>query len=412
MTRTAALQDRWAASLLDTYGTPPVALASGRGCTVVDVDGREYLDLVAGIAVSALGHAHPAVVDAVSRQVATLGHTSNLAVHEPGVVLAERLLGLAGLGEGARVFFCSSGAEAVEGALKVTRAHGRRLDPDGGRLGVVAADGSFHGRTLGALSITGNPAKRDPFLPLPGPVTFVPWGDVAALREAVAAPSTAALVLEPTRGEGGVVPAPPGWLAAARAACDDAGALLVLDEVQSGIGRTGAWFAFQDAGVEPDVVTLAKGLGGGLPIGAVLVGPRAAGLLGPGSHGTTFGGNPVCCAAALAVLDTLESSDLRGHVRRLGEHLEARLDALVDEVPHLVGHRGSGLWRGLVCDAPVAARVEAAARDAGVLVNAVQPDVVRLCPPLVVTAAELDRGVAVLRDAFAGLPGGVDTVAP
>ncbi len=395
MTAAAALAARWDAVMMPNYGTPPVALARGEGCRVWDLDGREYLDLIAGIAVSALGHAHPALVGAVSRQVATLAHTSNLAQHEPGVRLAERLVALLG-GDG-RVFFGNDGAEAIEAAFKLARRHGRALDPAGGRLELVAAEGGFHGRTLGALALTGTPAKREPFAPLPGPVTFVPFGDAAALDAAVGE-RTAAVFLEPALGEGGVVPAPPGYLRAARAACDRAGALLVVDEVQSGIGRTGAWFAHQAEGIRPDVVTLAKGLGGGLPIGAC-VGLGAAGrLFAKGDHGSTFGGNPVSCAAALAVLDTIEREGLLASVREVGARLATGLAAIDSALVR--GVRGAGLWLALVLTRPVAAEVEAAARRAGFLVNAVQPDAVRLAPPLVLSAEQADLAVAGLRAAL------------
>jgi acetylornithine aminotransferase len=391
---TRELAARWDTVMMPTYGTPPVALARGRGCRVWDVDGREYLDLIAGIAVSALGHAHPALVEAVCRQVGTLAHSSNLAMHEPGIRLAERLVGLLG-GDG-RVFFGNDGAEANEAAFKLVRRHGRALDPSGGRLEVVAAEGGFHGRTFGALALTGSPSKREPFAPLPGPVTFVPYGDADALRAAVT-DRTAAVFLEPILGEGGVVPPPAGYLASARAACDATGALLVLDEVQSGIGRTGAWFAHQAEGIRPDVVTLAKGLGGGLPIGAC-IGLGAVGtLFAKGDHGSTFGGNPVSAAAALAVLDTIERDRLLESVRTVGERLAGGLRA----IPHpLVGGlRGGGLWRALVLTEPLAADVEAAARRSGLLVNAVRPDAVRLAPPLVLTAAEAEEAVVALRAA-------------
>ena len=398
MTGTDALRSRWDAVMMGNYGTPPLALARGRGCRVWDVDGRDYLDLIAGIAVSALGHAHPALVEAVTRQVGTIAHTSNLFVHEPGVALAERLVGLLG-GDG-RVFFGNDGAEANEAALKLVRRHGWTASPAGHRLEVVAAEGGFHGRTFGALSLTGTAAKREPFAPLPGPVTFVPYGDAAALRAAVTE-RTAAVFLEPTLGEGGVVPPPAGYLAAARAACDAAGALLVLDEVQSGVGRTGAWFAHQAEGVRPDVVTLAKGLGGGLPIGACVAFGAAGGLLTAGQHGSTFGGNPVAAAAALAVLDTIERDGLLASVRAVGDRLAAGLAAI--DPPLVAGVRGSGLWRALVLTRPVAAQVEAAARAEGVLVNAVQPDAVRIAPPLVLSAAEADEAVAALAAAVAAV---------
>jgi acetylornithine/N-succinyldiaminopimelate aminotransferase len=390
-TPTAALAARWDAVMMPNYGTPPVALARGEGCRVWDVEGREYLDLIAGIAVSGLGHAHPALVRAVTEQVSALAHTSNLVMHEPGIRLAERLLAL--LGAPGRVFFANDGATANEAAYKLARRHGRTVDPTGGRLEIVAAEGGFHGRTMGALSITGVPAKRAPFEPLPGPVRFVPYGDAEALAAAVT-DRTAAVFLEPTLGEGGVVPPPPGYLAAARAACDAAGALLVADEVQSGIGRTGRWFALHGEGVMPDVVTLAKGLGGGLPIGACIgIGP-AAELFRPGDHGSTFGGNPVACAAALAVLDTIERDGLLEHVTTVGGHLEAGLAAI--DHPLLRGVRGRGLWLAIVLARPAAAAVEAAARQAGFLVNAVQPDAIRLAPPLVLTTQQADSFLAAL----------------
>jgi acetylornithine aminotransferase len=388
------MHDRWNAVMMPNYGSPPIALARGEGVRVWDVDGTEYLDFIAGIAVSSLGHAHPAIVAAVSAQVQLLAHTSNLVMHEPGVRLAERLVELVGVP--ARVFFANSGAEANECALKLARKHGHGLDPAGNRIEIVAAHHSFHGRTLGALSITGNAAKRTPFEPLPGPVRFVEFGDVAELRSAVTE-RTAAVFVEPGLGEGGVVPVPPGYLAAAREVCDATGALLVADEVQSGIGRTGSWFATLAEGVRPDVITLAKGLGGGLPIGACIGIGAAGDLFAPGDHGSTFGGNPVACAAALAVLTTIADDHLLDNVKRVGEHLGAALASI--EAPVVSGARGSGLWRALVLTAPSAAAVEAAARERGLLVNAVKPDVVRLAPPLVVTEDDVDHAVAALREA-------------
>jgi acetylornithine aminotransferase len=380
------MRARWDAVMMRNYGTPPVALSHGTGAHVWDVDGREYLDLIGGIAVSSLGHAHPAVVEAVSRQVATLAHSSNLAMHEPGIALAERLSAL--VPGGARVFLSQDGATANEAALKIVRKHmqGRRTE-------VVSTEGGFHGRTLGALSVTGTPAKRAPFEPLPGPVTFVRYADVEALRAAVTE-RTAAVVLEPVQGEGGVVVPPAGYLAAARAICDDAGAMLVVDEVQSGIGRAGEWLLSVSQGVVPDVITLAKGLGGGLPIGAVLATGDAADVLQPGDHGSTFGGNPVSCAAALAVLDTIEREGLLEHVRALGDRWAASFDAVGS--PLLAAHRGLGLWRALELAAPVAPAFEAAARDAGFLVNAVRPTTIRLAPPLVLGPADADRFSAAL----------------
>lgn len=388
------MKQRWDAVMMRNYGTPPIALDHGEGVRVWDVDGNEYLDFVGGIAVSALGHAHPAIVAAVSEQVGRLAHTSNLYMHEPGVRLAERLVQLLDLP--ARVFFANSGAEANECAIKLARRYGNAR----GRHELVSCNASFHGRTLGALSVTGTAAKREPFAPLPGPVTFVDYGDVAALRAAVG-PQTAAVIVEPTLGEGGVVVPPAGFLAAVRAICDAAGALMIVDEVQSGIGRTGHWFASQAEGVRPDVVTLAKGLGGGLPIGACLgVGP-AGELFQPGDHGSTFGANPVSCAAALAVLDTIADDHLLDNVKRVGEHLAHGLAAL--DSPLVAGTRGSGLWRAVALTGDHASAIEAAARTRGLLVNAVKPDTIRLVPPLILTEADVDDAVprlaAALRDA-------------
>jgi acetylornithine aminotransferase len=368
----------------DTYGTPPIALVRGEGAWVWDEAGTRHLDLLAGIAVNALGHAHPALVAAVTEQVATLGHTSNLAITEPALRLSERLAHLADPMGGARVFLCNSGAEANEAAFKLARLTGRAR--------MVAATGGFHGRTMGALALTGQPTKADPFRPLPGEVTFVPYGDVAALAEAVD-DTVAALVLEPIQGEAGVVVPPPGYLAAARRIVDEHGALLILDEVQTGIGRTGRWLAHHGSaheGIRPDVVTLAKGLAGGLPIGAMirLDHPHVP-AFAPGMHGSTFGGNPISAAAALAVLDTIERDDLLGNVRERSAQLREGLA----EVPGVREVRGEGLLLGVVLEAPVAKAVEHAARQAGVLVNAAAPDVVRLAPPLVLTAEQAQVGI-------------------
>ncbi len=379
MSATELLQDRYAASMMLTYGVPPVAIARGSGCTVWDVDGNSYLDLIGGIAVSSLGHAHPALVAVVTKQAAQLVHTSNLYLHERQVELAERLVGL--LGTDSRVFLANSGAEANEAAIKLVR----RAQHGSGRTVVVAAEHSFHGRTMGALSLTGKSSIRAPFEPFGVDVRFVPYGDAGALADAVG-PDCAAVFLEPALGEGGVVPPPDGYLKAARYACDQAGALLVLDEVQSGIGRTGNWFAHQREGVAPDVLTLAKGLGGGLPIGACVGIGRCGSVLSKGDHGSTFGGNPVACAAALAVLDTIERDGLLAHVTEVGGQLAADIAAVGH--PLVTGVRGSGLWLGITLARPAAAAVEAAAQRAGFLVNAVQPDVVRLAPPLVLTAGE------------------------
>ena len=396
MSENELLAKRWSQSMMNNYGVPPLALASGRGARVVDVDGNEYLDFIAGIAVSSLGHAHPALIQAVTDQVGRLAHTSNLFLHEPGIALAEKLIELTGQAD-ARVYFANDGAEANECALKISRLYGRAADSDGSRLTIVSTNNSFHGRTMGALSITGNPAKREPFAPLPGPVTFVDYGDVEALQAAVDH-TVAAVFLEPTQGEGGMVPAPEGYLAAAREICTATGALLVLDEVQSGIGRTGSWFTGLAAGVTPDLMTLAKGLGGGLPIGACIAFGPTADLLTPGSHGSTFGGNPIAAAAALVVLETIERDGLLANVQRVGAVLQAGLLSL--DNPLVKGVRGSGLWWGVQLSAPVAGLVEAVARDQGLLVNAVKPDVLRLAPPLIVDVAAVETAVETLRHAI------------
>jgi acetylornithine aminotransferase len=383
--------------MMPNYGTPPVALVRGKGCRLWDADGKEYLDLLAGIAVSSLGHAHPAIVEAVSRQVATLAHTSNLYLHEPGLRLAERLTSLlqTPAGTDARVFFCSTGTEANEAALKLVLRHGQ----GNGRRRIVAADHGFHGRTLGALSLTGKASIREPFGPYGTDVVFVPYGDVEALAAAVDE-TTLAVLLETTQGEAGVVPPPDGYLHAARGLCDSAGALLWLDEVQSAIGRTGYWYAHQADGVLPDVLTLAKGLGGGLPIGACIGIGAAATAFQRGDHGSTFGGNLISVTAALTVLDVIESDGLLAQVREVGATFAAGLADVSH--PLLTGVRGRGLWRALVLTADVSAEVERAGRDAGFLVNAVAPDAIRLAPPLVITAEECQEFVDALPQILAG----------
>ena len=377
--------NRWAGALMNNFGVPQVELVSGRGAVVTDADGKQYLDLLGGIAVNALGHAHPAVVAAVSTQIATLGHVSNFFTHPTVLELAERLLRIAGAESDGRVIFCNSGAEANEAAFKMARLTGRPR--------MIAAVGGFHGRTMGALALTGQPAKRAPFEPMPAGVEFVPYGDVAALRAAVDV-DVAAVFLEPIMGEAGVVPAPDGYLAAARGITAASGTLLVLDEVQTGIGRTGSWFAHQRSGIRPDIITMAKGLGGGLPIGAAIgIGP-AAELLSAGQHGSTFAGNPVCAAAALAVLSTIESEHLLDHVDALGKHLAGAIEGIGHP---LVGHvRGAGLLLGIVLTADVAAQVAAAAGRSGFIVNAPAPDVLRLAPPLVLTIEQADSFVTAL----------------
>lgn len=401
VTGSQAWTRRYSAALMGTYGTPQRVLVRGEGCYVWDADGRRYLDLLAGIAVNTLGHAHPFLVSAVTAQLATLGHVSNFFATAPQVALAERLLELLDAPDGSRVFFCNSGTEANEGAFKLARRTGR--------TGMVAAENAFHGRTMGALALTHKPAYREPFEPLPGDVVHVPFGDVDALAAAVG-PGTAAVVLEPVQGEGGIRPAPPGYLAAARRVTRDAGALLILDEVQSGAGRTGAWFAHQhpliaadplatDPGGgpswQPDVVTVAKGIAGGMPIGAVIaLGEGPGALLGPGQHGTTFGGNPVACAAALATLHVVERDGLLEHARVVGERLRDGILGLGH--PLVTDVRGHGLLLGVALAHPVAAAAATAALEAGLIVNAVAPDTLRIAPPLVLTVEQADDVVAAL----------------
>lgn len=372
-----SIQERYTGAVMNTFGPPALALVRGRGARVWDADGKEYVDLLGGIAVNALGHAHPALVEAVTTQLSTLGHVSNFFATEPQVALAERLQALLGWDE-SRVFFSNSGAEANEAAIKLTRRTGRTR--------IVAAEGSFHGRTMGALALTSKAAYREPFEPLPGHVTFVPYDDVAALEAAVD-DTVAAVVLEPIQGEAGVVVPSPDYLLAAQRMAHEHGALLWLDEVQTGIARTGAWFAHQLLdGVEPDVVTLAKGLGGGIPIGATVARGRAASLLQPGNHGTTFGGNPVACAAALAVLDTVEAEGLLAAAIQRGDQL-AELLASQTGVLEVTG---AGLMRGAELDGPYAVHAVAAARDAGFILNATGPSRLRFVPPLVLTSDDLD----------------------
>ncbi|MDK7139250.1 acetylornithine transaminase [Corynebacterium simulans] len=376
-----SLIKRWNEAITNTYGAPPLGLVSGAGSTVVDEEGKSYIDMLAGIAVNSLGYGHPAVVQAVSQQVAKLAHVSNLFASEPVVEVAQKLEARVGDSD-ARVFFCNSGTEANEAAFKVARLTGKKR--------VLAAHHGFHGRTMGALAMTGQPGKRAPFEPLPAGVEFYPYGDIEYLRTLVEQDpaNTAAIILEPIQGETGVIPAPDGFLVKVRQLCDEYELLLIVDEVQTGVGRTGDFFAFQSAGILPDVITMAKGLGAGLPIGATIVRGAAKDLLTPGSHGTTFGGNPVACAAANAVLDTIDAAFI-SEVRNKGERLAERVAAL----PGVVEVRGRGLMLGVVLERPVAKQVVSAGFKHGVIVNAPNDSVVRLTPPLVIEEAELDAAV-------------------
>lgn len=381
---------RWAGALLDNYPVPPVELVEGSGSTVTDADDKQYIDMLAGIAVNALGHAHPAVVEAVTNQLSTLGHVSNLFGSAPVVKVAEALREHVG-DDTARVYFGNSGTEANEAAFKLARLTGRRR--------ILAAQHGFHGRTMGALAMTGQPDKQKPFEPLPAGVEFYPYGDIDALTALVEQnPSdTAAIILEPIQGETGVIPAPEGFLTQVRELCDKHGILFIADEVQTGVGRTGDFFAFQHEGVLPDVITMAKGLGGGLPIGATIARGEAAKLFTPGSHGTTFGGNPVSCAAATAVLATIDDAFL-AEVRRKGQVL---YDA-TSKIPGVKEVRGRGLMLGVVLEKPVAKRVVKLGLEHGVILNAPADDVIRLTPPLVISDEEIAQAVERLAATIAG----------
>lgn len=376
-----SLIKQWNEAIANNYGAPPLGLVSGAGSTVVDEEGKSYIDMLAGIAVNSLGYGHPAVVQAVSQQVAKLAHVSNLFASDPVVEVAQKLKARVGDSD-ARVFFCNSGTEANEAAFKVARLTGKKR--------VLAAHHGFHGRTMGALAMTGQPGKRAPFEPLPAGVELYPYGDIEYLRTLVEQDpaNTAAIILEPIQGETGVIPAPDGFLVKVRQLCDEYELLLIVDEVQTGVGRTGDFFAFQSARILPDVITMAKGLGAGLPIGATIVRGAAKDLLTPGSHGTTFGGNPVVCAAANAVLDTIDAAFI-AEVRNKGERLAERVAAL----PGVVEVRGRGLMLGVVLERPVAKQVVSAGFKHGVIVNAPNDSVVRLTPPLVIEEAELDAAV-------------------
>ncbi|GAB3193250.1 acetylornithine transaminase [Nesterenkonia suensis] len=395
------LLSRYRDSLLGVFGTPQRVLVRGSGVTVWDADGREYLDLLAGIAVNALGHAHPSVTSVVASQAATLGHISNFFTSPTQIALAEKLLQLTRAPEGSKVFFTNSGTESNEAAFKLARRHG-----GGDRPRIVALQEGFHGRSMGALAMTWKPAHRQPFEPLPGGVDWVPAGDVEALRAAVDS-TVAAVVVEPVQGEAGVRGMPEGYLQAVREITREAGALMIVDEVQTGVGRTGEWFA--STGVEPDAMSLAKGLGGGFPIGALITfGEQVSGLLSAGDHGTTFGGNPVATAAALATIHALESGEVLENVRRVGAATAAALEQLemVTEV------RAHGLLVGFDVDAadaadaaddagsadsaPLAPAMVAQALEAGFIINATGPRTLRLAPPLTITEDQMMRFVEAL----------------
>lgn len=372
---------RWKSSVQNNYGTPSIALVKGKGIVVTDADGKQYLDFLGGIATNILGHAHPAIVKAVTRQVSTLSHVSNFYVHPHAVELAEKLTSMTG-DKKAKVFFCQSGAEANEAALKLSRRTGR--------MRIVAAQGAFHGRTMGALSLTGQPSKREPFLPLIKGVKHVPYGDIEAMRKAVSK-KTAMVIIEPIMGEAGVIVPPVEYLRELRSLCDAKGALLVIDAVQTGMGRTGDWFGYEHSGITPDVITLAKGLGGGLPLGAMIALGKAADLFQPGDHGSTFGGNPVTTAAGLAAIKFIESQKILLKVQRQGAYLMQELAV----IPGVAEVRGAGLLLGIELETLKAADVALALQNEGVLVNAANPTTIRLAPALVVTDAQINKFVAI-----------------
>ena len=385
MSNTTQGQDRWNAAMMPNYGTPNLVLDHGKGATVWDVDGKKYIDFLAGIAVNILGHAHPALTDAVSKQMSTLGHTSNFAAHKPGLELAEKLIEISG--RPGKVFFCNSGTEANEAAIKLSRLTGKSH--------IVSLHGSFHGRTMGSLTLTGQPKKYKPFAPLMPDVSFIAPNDISDLESGIN-DKTAALWIEPIMGEGGVMPLTSEYLNAARSVTAKHSAMFVVDEVQTGIARTGSWFAYQNVGVDPDVLLLAKGLGGGFPIGAMIAFGEYQDLMTKGLHGTTYGGNAVACAAALAVLETVEREDLMSRAKFIESEFVAHI-SLAPGVDHV---RGAGAMLGVVLNQENASAVEAKARELGLIINAPSPNVLRIVPPLVITDAELQAGIKLLTQAL------------
>ncbi len=374
---------KWNEVMMDNYGTPGIELVRGEGIFLFDSSGRKYLDFLGGIATSLLGHAHPEIVSAVTKQISTLGHVSNLYAHPTALQLAKKLTEMTG---GGRVFFCNSGAEANEAAIKLSRLTGKSR--------IIATDGAFHGRTMGALSLTGQPNKRAPFEPLLPGITHVPFGDLIAMEEALALGDVAMVIVEAIQGEAGVILPPPGYLLALRELTTRYGALLACDEVQGGMGRTGKWFSYQHEGVVPDIVTVAKGLGGGLPLGAIIAVTPAAQLFTPGSHGSTFGGNPTSCAAAIATISVIESAQLLESNHRLGGVLKDGLST-VDGI-HAV--RGIGLWIGL--DLEDAPGVTKELQTLGVLVNAAGSQTIRIAPPFIVTESQIFEFISLLGQAI------------
>jgi len=380
---TPELADKY---LMQTGRRLPVTFVRGQGCLVYDEAGHEYLDLVAGIAVNLLGHSHPEVAAAVAGQAKTLIHTSNLYYTQPQVELARRLVELS---FPSRVFLCNSGAEANEAAIKIARKWGARNR--NGAFQIITTLGSFHGRTLATVTAGGQPKYSDPFKPLPDGFIHVPYNDLDAIKVATGA-QTVAVMLEPVMGEIGIVPAKPGYLEGVRKWCDEKGLLLILDEVQTGLGRTGRWFAHQHHGITPDVMTLAKGLGGGVPIGACLAAPKAD-VFEPGDHGSTFGGNPLACVAALAVLKVIERDGLVGHAAEMGEMLHTAIHSLGGKEV-----RGLGLMQAIEFAEPRAKAFQQACLDAGLVVNAVDDNTIRFVPPLIITPDQIERAQKTMQE--------------
>lgn len=390
MTKNIEYQSRWSEALQGNYGQPAISLVRGEGSHVWDADGNKYLDFLAGIATNILGHANNEIASAISEQARTLNHVSNFYMHDGVVRLAERLNALTGALNGsgqARTFFCNSGAEANEAALKLSRLTGRTR--------IVATNGAFHGRTMGALSLTGQPSKREPFKPLLKGISHVPFGDAKAMRKAVTK-KTAMVIVEPILGEHGVVMPPDGYLQTLRAICDESGALLAIDAVQTGMGRTGTWFGFEHEGITPDIITLAKGLGGGLPLGAMIALGKNATLFQAGHHGTTFGGNPIACAASHAVLDILERDDLLNRAIILGERIKSNLQSL----PGVVEVRGRGLLLGIVLRDEIAVELNSALLSHGLLANSPNSNVIRLAPALNISDDDVAEFSQIFRSAL------------
>ena len=375
--KNAQVSTAWKKALQDNYGVPSISLVKGKGSEVFDVEGKKYLDLLGGIATNVLGHAHPAIVKAVSRQVGTLGHVSNFYAHPNVIELAQKLASMTG-DKSARVFFAQSGAEANEASMKLSRRTGKYR--------IVAAQGAFHGRTMGALSMTGQPSKREPFLPLIKGIKHVPYGDIKAMRRAIST-KTAMVILEPIMGEAGVIVPPADYLAQVRELCTQKGALLVIDAVQTGMGRTGDWFGYEYSGITPDVITLAKGLGGGLPLGAMIALGDAAKLFVAGDHGSTFGGNPITTAAALAVIKVIEKDKIMIKVRKDQEFIMHKI-ALIEGVSEV---RGAGLLIGIQLDKPIASKIALQMREQGVLVNAANESTIRIAPALNISRIQLNK---------------------